>query len=880
MECKTCASQYIGETCQELRNRISAHRGSTKKSGDGGNFRMKQHYACSSGYCNSFSISIIQKLRGTGRTDTLKPNSKMFEIDVTTTKIRKDLEDNWIRKMHTQFPYGCNDRIDNLKDKWKYNCEFAKFISCKSARRRTWSKKNRSLVSDVNVNNITDDLFNLVSINYKTEYISKIRELLFSLKKDILIKIRDKYLDIVFNNDRVKDSILRNILHFVICDLLMYKISPFNQPSSQKQNNIFKKVIWKIDFVNKALDLLNIPRILRNKSLKSCVNMCTVKEPSVIFTCRPSIANTIFNYNQVVRDFVSLEDIECFCSEYKDYVNEDCGHVVTGDLNIVKCKRLADILAKGSSYREPAAVDFDLAKIAIFKNIDEMTSRWSKKEGLALNCFLAWKLRLKELIIEDIICLEKRYNLNKSSIKFSSVFKDHQVKEDLESLHNKFVFCPVDKATKNVAIVCKKYYLSTILSECLENNDSYDNVTNISNVNELCSFQENFTKKSDLLRIDDKVFNRLPHIVLFPKFHKPKLSQRFVVSYANCAIKNLARCVTFGLKEIYKQVCSYSNMIFKVTGINRNWIIDNNVPLLNCFNSSRGRSIETFDFTTLYTNLRHDEIKTALSSVIKLAFKHRKLNYISIYKLNGNFVNNVRNGGLYFDVDKLIEATNFLVDNSYFSFGKYTFRQKIGVPIGVDPGPFIANLTLWYFENKYLEKLYRVDYYSARMLNKTYRLIDDITSINSDGVFVNHYLNIYPESLQLNKENSGTVSANVLDLDVLVVDEKFKINLYDKRESFPFDVVQFAPINSNVAGNVLYGVFGSQITRIFRICNDRDYFLNRIEKLINVFAGLGYSLKRLKSIFAKCEERQKFSDKFGNELYLKIDKLFDKGACV
>ena len=24
----------------------------------------------------------------------------------------------------------------------------------------------------------------------------------------------------------------------------------------------------------------------------------------------------------------------------------------------------------------------------------------------------------------------------------------------------------------------------------------------------------------------------LPHIVLFPKFHKPELSQRFVVSYA------------------------------------------------------------------------------------------------------------------------------------------------------------------------------------------------------------------------------------------------------------------------------------------------------------------------------------------------------------
>ena len=37
------------------------------------------------------------------------------------------------------------------------------------------------------------------------------------------------------------------------------------------------------------------------------------------------------------------------------------------------------------------------------------------------------------------------------------------------------------------------------------------------------------------------------------------------------------------------------------------------------------------------------------------------------------------------------------------------FRQIIVVSMGVDLGPFIANLTLWYYENKYLDKLYYVD---------------------------------------------------------------------------------------------------------------------------------------------------------------------------
>ena len=61
----------------------------------------------------------------------------------------------------------------------------------------------------------------------------------------------------------------------------------------------------------------------------------------------------------------------------------------------------------------------------------------------------------------------------------------------------------------------------------------------------------------------------MPHIVLFPKFHKPKLSQsaKVVVSYAKCIIKPLARNIRLGLKAVYNQICRYSNMIFKVTGL-------------------------------------------------------------------------------------------------------------------------------------------------------------------------------------------------------------------------------------------------------------------------------------------------------------------------
>ena len=114
-------------------------------------------------------------------------------------------------------------------------------------------------------------------------------------------------------------------------------------------------------------------------------------------------------------------------------------------------------------------------------------------------------------------------------------------------MHEYFVICPVDKASKNVAIICKKYYLETISNECMTNSVSYNN---ISDLNILDIFQKQKIFMNDNFKLNgsniENYIDELPHIVLFPKFHKPKLSQRFVVCYANCVIKPLAKLLTLG----------------------------------------------------------------------------------------------------------------------------------------------------------------------------------------------------------------------------------------------------------------------------------------------------------------------------------------------
>ena len=47
---------------------------------------------------------------------------------------------------------------------------------------------------------------------------------------------------------------------------------------------------------------------------------------------------------------------------------------------------------------------------------------------------------------------------------------------------------------------------------------------------------------------------------------------------------------------------------------------------------------------------------------------------------------------------------SYLLDNCYFTVGKQIFKQIIGIPMGSDPAPFMANLFLYYYESQFIKK--------------------------------------------------------------------------------------------------------------------------------------------------------------------------------
>ena len=96
--------------------------------------------------------------------------------------------------------------------------------------------------------------------------------------------------------------------------------------------------------------------------------------------------------------------------------------------------------------------------------------------------------------------------------------------------------------------------------------------------------------------------------------------------------------------------------------------------------------------------------------------------------------------------------------------------------------------------------------------NSTSRYLDDLLHI--DNNFFDSMVNrIYPSELQLNKANVSDAEASFLDLHLSISDVFLKTKIYDKKDDFDFDIVNFPFLDGDVPRSASYGVYSSQLIR-------------------------------------------------------------------
>ena len=72
---------------------------------------------------------------------------------------------------------------------------------------------------------------------------------------------------------------------------------------------------------------------------------------------------------------------------------------------------------------------------------------------------------------------------------------------------------------------------------------------------------------------------------------------------------------------------------------------------------------------------------------------------------------------------------------------------------------------------------------------------------------------IYPSELQLNKANVSDTEAPFLDLRLSISDGFVKSKIYDKRDDFNFDIVNFPFLYDDVPRSTSYDVYIPQLIR-------------------------------------------------------------------
>ena len=139
----------------------------------------------------------------------------------------------------------------------------------------------------------------------------------------------------------------------------------------------------------------------------------------------------------------------------------------------------------------------------------------------------------------------------------------------------------------------------------------------------------------------------------------------------------------------------------------------------------------------------------------------------------------------------------------------------------------------------------------ARSFNLCYRYIDDLIVFNNKK-FLDYLKEIYPSQLTVEKANKSDHLADYLGLTSIIDSGgKLSTNLYNKRDDFDFNTVNFPFFSSNIPSGPSYDVYISQLIRFARCCSHYDDFRYLHKCLVNQLLSQGYIALRLKKSFTK-----------------------------
>ena len=137
-------------------------------------------------------------------------------------------------------------------------------------------------------------------------------------------------------------------------------------------------------------------------------------------------------------------------------------------------------------------------------------------------------------------------------------------------------------------------------------------------------------------------------------------------------------------------------------GVNNMWILKNSTSLLSSLDQldvRTAKSVQTFDFSMLYTSIPHDLLKSRISNLVHNAFRKKdgsvRYTHIKLTRAKGYFTHDINGGGdNMFTADSICEMIEFLIDKrDDFDFHIVNFPfLSSNIPSGPSYGVYISQL--------------------------------------------------------------------------------------------------------------------------------------------------------------------------------------------
>jgi hypothetical protein len=624
-------------------------------------------------------------------------------------------------------------------------------------------------------------------------------------------------------------------------------------------------------------------------------------------------ARKLFEFNAMLsnkesNDAAALPLCPCH-SEFNAEFRPNGGCVFTGDVGIVSSTSLRRLLAMGAKLRVHTASDpLDAVKQALESFIDSC----SQRDKIAKEEFSHWRATIVDMCNEKLSKLNSHAKIPPSesvaspspspSIASAHVQRDLQARlsladlKYLRQLQHFLVLVPVDKAANNIAFICKREYTRILRGEL---NSSAD-ATAASSVYEVSKESESAVRlrHTKLLSCKYKIPNppnRLAFLYWIPKLHKNPPSHRFIAAAFDCTTTSLSKILSDCLTSVLATLRQKDDAQLVHTAIRRFFVVDgyeevasflNRWPRSSSAEPSK-RQLRSGDFSTMYTTIPHDDLELRLSQVMDEVWKWK----VEEKKLNSDHQVALRwttdDGGqcewvsnskkpLFFDHSprvhvftkrELLQATVWLVSNTYLVNGGVCRRQRVGIPMGTNCAPAIANLYLYSYESQYMDQLIANNSkLHACAFHMTFRLIDDVLSVDNpffiDSIAVPFEAGgMYPAALTLNDTTISSGEVHFLGMSIRDFDQerkKFTLDVFDKRREFPFAVCRYPQRASLLPSAMAYGTFTGLLHRYYRICSAFDGFHFNSTLLADTLLKQGWRPTRLKGAY-RCFLQSRFS---------------------